>query len=236
MATIFDYNDRAFKEFSKFYNKAPSRARKASARMLSKFAFGTRNEAIIEINRTMSVRNKRFVARGMRFQNARPTNIDNQFSVAGSISGNRFSGWKENYEGSRDNRTRTHSLLSRSGSWKKKIKPSVRMKPARDFLSISDFSKETSRSSNPNAVFLALMKKKKKNKAFIMKKRYKGLKKGVYKYTGRKLKRLIDLEPKSRSVKRNRWLDTARNRFFAKNNLDELWKEAISDLFKSKRF
>ena len=51
-ATIFDYDDKAFKAFARFYSKAPQKARKATARMLTQFAFGTRQEAIKEIKRT----------------------------------------------------------------------------------------------------------------------------------------------------------------------------------------
>ena len=106
MANIFDYNDKAFKSFAKFYGKAPKLARKATARLLSQFAFGTREMAIIEINKTMTVRSPKFVSSSIIWRGAKATNIDNQVSSAGSIARGNSTGWREQQDNKVDKRTR----------------------------------------------------------------------------------------------------------------------------------
>lgn len=234
MADIFNYSDRSFKAFSKFYDKAPRRARMATAQVLSKMAFGTRKEAVREIKRTMTVRNPRFVERQMRFGRARNTNINNQQSWAGSIEGRNFTGWEENAEGGVDNRSRTQTLLARSGSFKKKVKPSLRMKPSNDFLSQSDFKLPSGKNKMP--AYLSQLKRKHKNKPFIVRKKYKKMIKGLYKFRKNKPVMLQNLDPKRKKIKKNTWLLTAKRRFFAKNNLDDIWRDSMDDLFRNKRF
>ena len=234
MSTIFEYNDTSFKNFSKFYDKAPKRARKATARMLSKFAFGVRNQAIKEIKETMNVRNARFVERQMRFKSAKPINIDSQESGAGSVSVRGFSGWEENAKGSRDPRTRTQSLLARGNSWGKKVRPSVRMKPANEFTSEGDFKLPDGKRKMP--AYFAKIRTKRKNKPFIIKKKYKSMPKGLYVFKRGKIMKLQNLDPKPKSIRKNPWLRTARRKFFSKNSIEDLWKESMEDMFKLKNF
>ncbi len=234
MSSIFEFNDSSLKNFSKFYNAAPRRARKATARMLSKFAFGTRNEAIKVIRETMNVRNDRFVSSKVRFQGAKATNIDSQQSGAGSVFGRNFTGWEENARGSRDKRTRTQSLLARGNNWNKKVKPSVRMKPAKEFISESDFKLPDGKAKMP--AYFAKIRTKHKRKPFIIKKKYKSMDKGLYVFRRSKIMKLQNFNPTAKSIKKNPWLKTARRRFFAKNSIEDLWKESMEDLFKMKNF
>lgn len=234
MKTIFDFNQTSFENFAKFYDKAPGKARKSTARLLSKFAFGTRNQALIEIKKSMNIRNERFVARNLRFKGAKPTNIDAQSSGAGSIETRGFTGWIENAKGSRDNRTRSQTLLSRGNNWNKKIKGPNRMKPGNNFIDVGDFKLPDGKQKMP--AFFAKIKRKHKNKPFVIKRKYKTMPKGLYVYKRRKIQKLQDFNPKTKIIKKNPWLRRARRNFFANNSIEKLWEESIKDLFKTKRF
>lgn len=234
MANIFDYSDRSFKAFSKFYAKAPFKARRATARMLSQFAFGTRQEAIGEIVRTMTVRSEKFVSSSMVFKGARAQPIDQQQSSAGSIARQRFSGWVEQQDGKIDNRTRTQSLLARGNNFSKRVKPSVRMKPGRDFITMGDFDLPSGGQQVPT--YISMVKKKYKNKPFLLKKKYKNIKRGVYKFVKNKMQILQNFEAKKRKPKPNPWMTNARLRFFKSTDVDKEWGKAISFITKKKKF
>lgn len=234
MANIFDYDDKSFKAFSKFYSKAPFKARRATAALLSRFAFGTRMKAIQEIENTMTVRSERFVASSIRFNSARATKIDNQVSSTFSIERDRFTGWIEQSEGSADKRTRSQSLLARGSNFSKKVKPSIRMKPGRDFLSMSDFKLPDGAGKVP--AYIKMVKRNHKNKPFILKKKYKQIKRGVYKFTRNKMQILQNFEKKPRAVKRNPWMLNARENYFKSIDLNHEWSRAIDFITKKRKF
>ena len=235
MTTIFDYDKKAFKEFSKFYRAAPAKARRATARMLTRFAFGTREEAIKEIHRTMTVRSEGFVKRQMRFKGARATNIDNQESSTFSVATDRFTGWKEQNDGTPDKRTRSQSLLARGRSFDKKVSPRNRMKPGNRFFSANSFDKMPTGAKETPAL-IKRMKVNHKNKPFIIKKRYKRIKRGVYKFVRNKMMILQNFEKKRTTPKKNPWMRSARENYFRSANLDREWTKSIEFITRKKKF
>lgn len=234
MATIFDFDKRALKAFVKFYEVAPFKARKATARLLSQFAFGTRQKAIKEIHKTMTVRSPKFVERSIIFKSAKASRIEDQVAITASISRPRFTGWREQEDGLVDQRTRTQSLLARGNNFAKKVKPSVRLKPGRSFIKLGDFGTP----SGPNQIpaFIKIVKGKYKNRPFILNKKYKQIKRGVYKFVRNKMQILQNFEAKRRKPKSNPWMTNARRKYFSSTDIDAEWGKAIKFITKKKRF
>ena len=234
MTDIFSYSDRSFKAFSKFYAKAPFLARRSTARMLSVFAFGTRKEAINEINSTMNVRNQKFVSSSIIFRGARATRIDDQQSSTGSIARARSTGWIEQQEGKVDSRTRSQSLLARGNNFDKQVAPSARLKPGRSFITMGSFDLPSGPAQVPT--YIRLVKSKYKNKPFILNKKYRQIKRGVYKFVRNKMMLLQNFERKPRKVKHNPWMTNARERYMSKVDLDAEWVKSIEFITKKKKF
>lgn len=235
MATIFEFNDSSLKSFSKFFGKAPKRARRVVARLLTQFAFGTREFAIKEIKKSMTIRNERFLKSRMRFERAKPINIDNQESRTFSVGATNFTGWAEQQSGSVHKRTRSQTLLARGGNFKRKVKPSVRMKPGKSFVNEGDFNLPSGKGKMP-AYFRILRKPSNRNKPFIIKRKYKSLDRGLYVQKRGKLKKLQSFDAKPTKVKRNEWMTRARASYFKSINLEKEWIKAIDNVLTKKRF
>ena len=129
MGTRFTFDKTGIKDFAKEQKRKPYKIRRATADVLSAIAYQTKLVSFIEIDKTMTVRSKRFVQTALRYKRAKPGRIDGQESSAFSIERDRFSGWAEQMGENRDKRTRTQSLLARSKSFEKKVAPRNRAKP-----------------------------------------------------------------------------------------------------------
>ncbi len=116
----------------------------------------------------------------------------------------------------------------------KKVKPSVRMKPAVTFINEGDFSLPRGKFRSP--AYLSKIWRKHKGKPFIMKRKYKKMKKGLWVMTRKKARRLQSFEPKAKKIKKNPWLARSHDNFFLKADLDALWVEAMDYLFKDRKF
>ena len=234
MADIFNYNQKSMKAFIKFYQEAPGKAKKATARMLSQFAFGTREEAIKQIKKTMTVRNERFVKSSIIWRGARIGPIESQQSSAGSIRRGKSTGWAEQQDNKTDKRTRSQSLLARGNNFNRKVKPSVRMKQKNRFFSSGSFGIEKGKQEVPRLI--RKMKRDYKNKPFIIKTNYKQIKRGVYKFVRKKMMILQNFEKRPKGVRRNPWMDNARANFFKSTDIDKEWGKAIDFILKKKKF
>ncbi len=230
MATIFDWDDRNLKAFIKLYGKAPNKARAAVAQLLSQFAFATRQLAIEEINKSMTVRNARFVKSRVRFERARVEAIENQRSRTFTIGAKNFSGWEEQVTGGRSSRTRTQSLLARGGSFDKKVRPSIRMKPNRNFLNRGDF--DLPKGGNEMQVYFIKVRTNHPNKPFIVEKRWRKVKKGLYIFKGRKMRMLQNFEAKPRATKKDDFMQRARDKFDNTLDISKQWEIALNKVFK----
>ena len=218
----------------KFYKRAPHLFARATASMLNSFAFGTRLEQLRVIRRTMKVRNDRFVKSRIRVEKAHGRNILQQESVTGSISSPRFSGWEEQELGTRTERSRVANVLARGGDFNRQVKPSLRLKPGRDFSDANDFSghDETSRT----AALINSAKRGKTRRPFIIGRNLKGklrsLKSGLYRVRRKKLERLQSFEPKRAQPRRNRWATTGYKNYFKNTNIRHLWGRTLERILK----
>lgn len=235
MATIFDYNDRVFKEFSKFYGRAPKQARRATARMLTQFAFGTRVQAIKEIESSMVTRTKGFVKSSLRFSGAKPVHIDLQESHTFSIAKPRSTGFLEQQEGSMNKNSVSKTLLSRGNNFSRRVAPRFRLKSSNNFITENDFNDLPSGSKKTGA-YIARVKRKYKNKPFLVRRKYKSIKKGIYIFKRKQMLILRNFEAKPRRVKKNPWMTRAREKFFKNNDVDQQWIKAMNFITRKRKF
>ena len=230
---------RDLNRLKKFYKHAPRKFAIAAKGILSVFAFKAREEQIKEINRSMTVRNQRFVKSRIRYQKAKGSNINNIHSESGSIKSPRFSGWEEQQTGKTTQRTRTQSLMARSDDWGKQIKGTARMKSSNDFFN-PETEIEGGTIEQKYAVALAGMRKgtiRKRN--FLIRKRLGGrmrtLKRGLWMMRRRMLYRLQTFNPKRVQPKRNQWHTRAIQKSMANINLRNEWANQINRVLDFKR-
>ena len=224
---IFDISSPDLKKLKKFFKQAPRQFQFAAAGVLNDQAFGTRREAIQKIGRNMIVRNPKFVNSMVRFNKARGAqDISLQQSETGSMRRKGFSGWVEQETGKRTQRTRTQTLLARGGSRQNIVKRGFRMRPGLKFTDPDDFSDVVGNPEHRTIAMLAILRRDKFKKPFILPSNRRG-KKGLYKFQRGKVKRLQNLEPSKPQPKRKPWLIPGRNQYFQKTNLIAVWKEQL---------
>jgi hypothetical protein len=231
---VFSLDIRDLIKLRKFYKRAPHLFARATASMLNSFAFGTRKEAIKTVKQKMNVRNDRFVNSRMRVEKARGSNILQQEAVAGSIESPRFSGWEEQELGTKTQRSRVANVLARGGDFNRQIKPSLRLKPSRDFQDANDYPGKDE--STRTAAMINSAKLGKLRRPFIIGKKLKGklrtLKAGLYRVRRKKLERLQSFEPRNPQPKRIRWMTIARKEYFKKTNIKHLWGRTLERILK----
>ena len=208
----------------RWYGKQPRLVKIASARMLSAFAVGTRLGAITEINKSMTVRNKGFVSRQLRYSNANQSQpVNSQASWAGSVAKDRFSGWKEQ-EGGRVTRNRfAMTLGGRGGNIQKQMRPSIRLKPSTQVITPSSDGYNPRGGPGNIGGFFAMMRRKKENRPALIA-RYRTL----YKRKGTKFQAAQKFERKRVGI--DRWLKRARAIYFARTNIGLLWRNTCQRL------
>lgn len=234
MATqLYKINDKDIKRLIKFDKKAPGKMKIATAGMLNSFAFGNRKESLNIINRRMTVRSKKFVQSSIRVDKARGNqSIDKQRSSIGSINRPRFTGWEEQETGKRSKRNRVATTLARGGDFKRKIKPSARLKSANTFRSPDDYKGGSPH--NRAVIMLQDLHRKKWRKPFIIK-GHKRIKRGLYKILRKKLQLLQSFNPRNTQPKRVRWLSGGTKMYFRKTDIRMLWADQLARVLKFKK-
>lgn len=198
----------------RWYGTQAGRVRQATAGMLNHHAFGTRTQAIRRINDTMVVRNSKFVSGRLKVKRASDRKpVSRQIAWTFSVAKARFTGWKEQEFGTKDKRTRYATLAARKHDPSKQIRPIVRFKPKNKILTRNDYG--MSAKTTPGQ-FLAAALRKKENKMIR-------IKSTVYKRKRNKFE-AVQILDKPKQPKRNRWMLTARNKYFQKTDLDALWR------------
>ena len=234
MATIFSLDKSDLKNLEKFFKVAPFKFAKAARGLLNGFAFGTRQESVKQINRRMTVRNTRFVNSVLRFNRARGNDINTMVSEAGSIGRDRFDGWKEQEEGVKTKRSRVATFMARGNNKQKQIRPSMRMKPNHQFINENTWELNVKNNSRRVPVFLMEIARRGYTKPFIISRRYKNYKRGLYIRRRKRIRLLQSFEPANVQPKRIKWLTAARANFFKRTNLRNEWAKAIKFALKLK--
>ena len=238
MSELWKVDNSDLIDLMKWYRRTPKQFLRGSASMLNDLAFGTKRQAAIEIDKGMVVRNPRFVASSLRVQRADPRiSLDNQKSIVGSIMRGKFSGWKEQEDGTRAAKSRTHSLMSRGGSESGKVRRAARLRPGANFPTPRDFPGKNSQ--HRAMVMLIILNRERFKKPFIISGlegsgvRYPDLKDGLYQFKGKgKLRQLQRFEKQGIKPKRVKWMSKARKAFLSSVNVKELWTKNIKFIMK----
>lgn len=232
MADLFQVDLKELKQLIQFQKKAPRKFNKAAAFMLNDFAFMTKKEIPITIQKEMTVRNERFVRSKIRVKKTKITTINNLKSIVGSIFSPRFTGWIEQETGRRSEKKRVITLAGRKGSWKNKASAAARLKPGKTFLTPRKLVKGAKNNRQRTIIFLQMMNRKsslKRKPFFLGSKDLIGrLQKGVYQFKGNKIKRLQTIKDTAQKPKRIPWMRTSRNNFIRNANIRQLWAKNIS--------
>lgn len=232
MATMFDLDRRSLLKLKKFYKNAPSKFFMAAKGVITIMAFKAREVQIQEINRSMTVRNQRFIALKIRYQKTKGSNINNIYSQSGSIRSPRFSGWIEQQTGATTSRTRTQSLMARTGDWGKQIAGTARMKSSNKFFNPESEMEGRTIEQKYAAALAAMRKGAIRKRNFLIRKRLGGrmrsLKRGLWMMRRRLLYRLQTFNPRKVQPKRNPWHTRAVKKAMAQINLRKEWAKQIN--------
>ena len=225
--TTFSVKTPDLRNLEKFYRKAPRQFARASAGMLNNLAFQTRNAALIQIASDMHIRSDKFINSRMTVDRARGGFISGQKAEVGSVATSRFSGWVEQETGKAPLRNRVFSVAARRGSQQNVATGKARLKEDNRFYTPNDFAIKAKDDDHRTAVFLQLMGRHQAGKPFVIKKKYKKLRKGIYVIS--KLGQLEQLQEfEAMTVKRKPWMAPARKSVLTRANVRQQWAKSIS--------
>lgn len=206
-----------------FQRKAPRKFARASANTLNSFAFGNRRKQQLILKNRLNVKNEKFVKSALRVQKASTSApMESQVAISGSIFKNRFSGWREQELGVATDRSKTSTLFGRGGG-RRQLAPSARMKPGRSFTSPDDF--EGKNDQHRVIVMLNTLSRTGNKKPFFIT-GHRKFKSGLYKFRGKKIKRLQTFKNK-KQPKRLRWLTLARQLYFSTTSIGDVWADSL---------
>ena len=233
MAQMFQMDMTDLKRLKKFYKRMPRGFRKASAGVLNSFAFGSRKQSLMIINRKLTIRTPRFIERTIRVDKAKSgLPIKSQQSEMGSTHRPRYTGLREQELGVSDKRTNIPTLAARRGQKRKKVPGSVRLKRMNQFKSPDDFPGKTA--EHRVVVMLQFLERTRCRKPFVIK-HHRRFTKGLYRFKGGKLQMVQTFEPSNKVPKRVRWLTGGRRKFMKAANIKAIWTDNLNRAVKSAR-
>jgi hypothetical protein len=223
---MFDVDLTMIRGLEAIYRKTPKFFAKATGDMLNEFAFGTRVEAFYEIASRMTVRNPRFVSSRLQVtKSKRSLPVAGQVSVMGSKATDRFSGWTEQQLGTKTARERVITVLARMGNFKRQAAPKARLKPSNEFLSYHDIRLKSGNSAEQRSIVLIRMLARAKSTQPFILTRKNGMKPGLYRLKGGKVKLLQRFEREQ--PQRIPWITNARARYFRDTDIKRLWHKTF---------
>jgi hypothetical protein len=234
-----------------FKRKGPAKFAVANGMLLNNFAFGVREELISTINRDMIQRTPSLTKRMIKVEKNRNfKHISTQVSAVGSIRKNRFSGWGEQQLGTKTKRKRVATIRGRSGSKKKRLKPSARLR--KKFFSPRNMPRRRrsgmghqtpTGADNKVLIMLRTLQSMKYNAPFVITDHSK-IPPGVYKFARgknkwgqRKLELLQGFDPKNKQPRRMLWMSKGVARWFKTHDVNrEFMKVARRLITRSTKF
>lgn len=208
----------------RFYKKSPKLFGRSVVNTLNTIAFSSRLALLNTIREQMTVRDDRFAKRQMKVEKAKGTDIRRAESKVGSVTAPRFSGWIEKETGQKPELNRTMTLLARGGSKDKKVRPKARAKPSNNFAKISDFQIKAKSRQHRLIIFMQMMTEQKRQ--FIMPRRYKGMKRGMYAVRRKKIVLLQRFGPMK--VRKAPWMKPTIQREVQAKDFREVWAKNIA--------
>ena len=233
MPQMFDIDTTDLKRLEKFYKRMPREFLKATAGILNSFAFGSRTESLLIIQRRLTVRSPRFIRGSIRVDKARPGQpLSKQQSEMGSIHRARFTGLREQELGVSDKRKNVPTLAARRGQRGRKVPGAVRLKRANQFPSPDDFPGKTA--EHRVVVMIRMLQRKKFRKPFIIT-GHRRFPRGLYQFRAAKLRMVQSFEPRGKAPKRVRWQSGGVRKFMKRANIKELWTDNLNRAVKKAR-
>jgi hypothetical protein len=228
MPDMFTTNVRELLALRKWTQKAPRQFSRATGMMLTNMAFEAKDEIGNWLDKNMTLRKPKFIRSSIRVQKSHTfPPIASQKSVVGSVQRPRFGGLEEQETGKKTARKRVATLAGRSGSRRKQIRGSYRLK--RPLVNVSNFPARGGANSRVRAGLAVLDSKRKYAKPFIITGHSK-LPPGVYRFFGgrnekgqRKIQLLQGFDPPNRQPRRNKWMTMAIRQYMRRVNLTRMW-------------
>lgn len=229
----------------KWYGRKPHQMQRASAMLLNEFAFKTRDEAIRQIDKFMTVRNPKFVASRIRVtKTSYSTPIDRQRSITGSVAirgakgRGDFTGWTEQEKGTAVARKRVSTIASRGGNIQRQMIGRSRLKTKNEVMEVND--KVPLGGTGNIAGFIAMLARSGYKGIIHIKDRFYIIGKGRQMLAGpvmpgrSGLFKQLELvqRTKKEQPKRIKWLRTARAVYFKKHPPQRTWDGLMNRLIK----
>jgi len=206
MTDAFQFTKTEFSAFSKLLVRAPRALTKAYGMTLNDLAYNARQQSFKYIDQTMTVRSKQFVSSKLRFERAKFSDgINNMQSVMGSVGGPRFTGWREQMDGSDMPRDRAITTQARRGSTTNRVAPRARLRPGKSWKSPRSY-KGRSRTAKATAMLQHLSRIKYRQPFLVY--GHSRVQPGIWIFKAGKLTPL-QLFKRSVTVKKDPWINNA---------------------------
>lgn len=183
MVDQFSVSGDGQRQFKKFIKRAPKAFNKVSAGVLNTMAFSSREGMQDTLRKDFTIRTPALLKRGLRVETAKHTqSLDNQKSRVGSIITPRHDAWEAVDQGEQTRAT-MFTDAGRGGSNAGRARKEA--KAGADRTSMKDFTLKGSGDSRIILYLQAIQRdKQRRRKAFYLPQKYRGLRKGVYKFKG----------------------------------------------------
>lgn len=227
MSQMFSMNKSDLRKLERFFKRSPKQFKAATANILNSLAFTTKRYDQINIERSMIVRNRRFVQSSLRVQTARSSSdIDRQISIAYSVKRPRFSGWVEQEYGRRPKRRRTVTKHARGGNMRSAMKSRARLRPAGQFYKPEQFQ---GRSLQQRFYFMMRVLNSRGGGEFIITNPIHtnrgALGPGLYGLKNHQIKRYQKFQ--QFQPRRIQWRTMSIRRLMSKNNIRNIWRNSL---------
>lgn len=230
MSQMFQMDRRQFNKLLSFYKEAPKLFFRAARGVLNSFAFGVRQEFISTVHQKMTVRNRSFISLSTRAEKTKGYDLRSMQSSTNTVRRQGFSGWEEQETGRRTLLNRTISSFARGGAWTGRVRQRYRVKRSNDFFDPSRYSGVSDEHRMSKMLGAMRMGRAVKKRPFIIRRRlsgsYANLRRGIYGWRGKQIVRVQNFE-RPTQPKRLQIMKMARDNFFRRNNVQQIWNREI---------
>lgn len=225
---------------TRFLLGSEKRVKAAEKLVLNDMAFATRKEAHKTIEKDMTVRSK-FAKRQIRVEKVKANFvISRMFSLVGSVTAPRFSGWVEQEYGNKTDRNVATKAGRVSGSKAKVIRRGNRLsKPYFTQKRFPKRGKVVARMQRAKRggthwetpAMLSTLRRTKYRAPFILF-GYKKIPPGLYKLKGKGIQMLQGFDPPKQQPRRLKWMQKSVRRAVTQSRVNALWRKAAVKTFK----
>lgn len=235
MAEVLEISNRDLKLLAKLFKRAPLKMGAAGARVLNSMAFSLKNINFRVLEKELTIRSPGFVKSRLRVSMARTGPINTLEAEAGSITGDRFTGWKEQQYGTPVERKRTHTRYARGGSWQGKVRQGLRSRQKNPMYRMSDFNiKNAKNKKHRLIIFLQILDKKKISDRFDFPGYLGRMNSAVYQMKNGKIRGVYRGPSYKIQPQRIPWMDKSIDILLREYNPTDVWRQAVKYVFRLK--